>query len=145
MLTAAGGLLVAAALLGAGIKRAAGFRRRERLLSELGELAAFCRERIRYAGTERSELLKEGLQRFPLAAEAIEGESRQALGYSESIGKFLSRLGSSDRESQLELCRSAESFFSAERDKQRARVEKDGRVSIALGVFSAAALLLMLI
>ena len=148
MLKVVGGLIIAAASVLIGIAGAAESREKERFLAEMAAFAGMCRERIRYTSAERAELIGEGIKRYKRLS-WLTGDNKvnkgDCYGYGDRVSLFSDMLGRSDREGQIRLCEQTEEFFKNECETQRKKCDSDCRVKITLGIFFAAAVIIMII
>ena len=114
-------------------------------LGELLSFFSFVKDAIRYTRTDIVSIKRMGAKKFFTLKFLTDGINNNCYGYEKEIALFLDGLGKTDIQGQIELCERYLSQFNLIREKDMQIIEKNSKAYGALGLFGAAAFLVVFI
>ena len=114
-------------------------------ISEILAFLRMCKEMIRYLRTEVGGILRIAANKYPNLKFIKDGNFTNCFGYECEIKDFMERIGSSDLNGQIDLCQRYLDFFENEYVANKEELQKQAKTYKALGLFGAAAIIVIFI
>lgn len=142
MLKILGGVCLAALVLCFSFRKAEKIRLKTEALREAVSFVKECRDEIRYCRTDRTVLLKQACVKYPL----LFSEEHKCLLIETdraALSDFTDQLGASDPDGQIALCERYGAYFDTAFEQCEAGNRSLGKTYRMLGIFGAAATVLL--
>lgn len=114
-------------------------------LKEMTAFLTLCREMIRYSRMEVSNIRRISASKFSSLTFIHDNSYRSCFGYENEVEEFMTQIGSTDLNGQVELCERYYGFFKDEYENSKSELEKESKTYNALGIFGAAAIMVIFI
>lgn len=127
------------------LKKANQVNSKNHFLNDITNFIVFVKDSIRYTRTDIMTIQKASINKFPYLKFLTDGVNNNCFGYEKYVNIFMQGIGTTDITGQMELCDRHYDFFKKAYDFEKENNDKNMKTYFALGLFSAAAILVVFI
>lgn len=114
-------------------------------LNDMINFIAFVKDSVRYTRTDILTIKKVSTKKFSNLKFLTKGINNNCFGFEKDVDLFMQGIGKTDIVGQMELCERYFEFFKNTYEIEKKKIEQSVKSYCALGLFSAAALLVVFI
>ena len=127
------------------VKKANQINSKGYFLNDKVNFISYVKDSVRYTRTDIYSIKKVSINRFPYLVFLTDGINNNCYEFGNEVESFIQGIGKTDVIGQMELCDRYYDFFKNRYDTEKDKIEKSVKTYFALGLFSAAALLVVFI